>query len=225
MPKNLSNRQRQLSIGVKSYTESQTVFDVTGKVGIGTTIASSTLTVCGQVGITSTLTVTALNPAWGGDIPAKLLSVREDEDSSWNTCVGIATDQPLTTLSRLFPELSVRGTIISSETLETLGDLWVDGVSFIQDLECSGLLVKGDGAITGELNLGALNVTNVYVSGLIYGDGSKLINVNANNIFPTQIGDYKPLNAAVVDAFGQSLLGKFDCSRPDGELIVDLGSL
>ena len=47
MPKNLSNRQNKLSVGVSSYTESKTVLDVTGKVGIGTTVASTNVDVNG----------------------------------------------------------------------------------------------------------------------------------------------------------------------------------
>lgn len=43
MPKYLSSRQKNLKIGVSSYTENQTVLEVTGKVGIGTTNATASL--------------------------------------------------------------------------------------------------------------------------------------------------------------------------------------
>ena len=36
MAKYLSNRQKNLRVGISSYTESNTVLEVTGKVGIGT---------------------------------------------------------------------------------------------------------------------------------------------------------------------------------------------
>jgi hypothetical protein len=39
----ISNRQQNLKIGISSYTESQTVLEVTGKVGIGTTNATAGL--------------------------------------------------------------------------------------------------------------------------------------------------------------------------------------
>jgi hypothetical protein len=52
MPKGyISNRQRNLRIGITSYTESNTVLEVTGKVGIGTTNATQELDVAGDVRI------------------------------------------------------------------------------------------------------------------------------------------------------------------------------
>jgi hypothetical protein len=45
MAKYLSNRQQNLKIGITSYTESSTVLEVTGKVGIGTTNATADLDV------------------------------------------------------------------------------------------------------------------------------------------------------------------------------------
>ena len=41
MSKYLSNRQKKLKIGITSYTENETVLEVTGKVGIGTTNSES----------------------------------------------------------------------------------------------------------------------------------------------------------------------------------------
>ena len=43
MTKYISNRQQNLKIGIVSYTENQTVLQVTGKVGIGTTNATTNL--------------------------------------------------------------------------------------------------------------------------------------------------------------------------------------
>jgi hypothetical protein len=51
MAKFLSGRQRNLSVGINSFTEDKTVLDVVGKVGIGTTNATSSLDVVGDVGI------------------------------------------------------------------------------------------------------------------------------------------------------------------------------
>jgi hypothetical protein len=39
----ISNRQKNLKVGITSYTENQTVLEVTGKVGIGTTNATADL--------------------------------------------------------------------------------------------------------------------------------------------------------------------------------------
>jgi hypothetical protein len=51
MAKYISNRQQNLRIGISSYTESQTVLEVTGKVGIGTSNAIYDLDVIGDVRI------------------------------------------------------------------------------------------------------------------------------------------------------------------------------
>jgi hypothetical protein len=49
MAKNLSGRQKNLKVGISSYTESQTVLEITGKVGIGTTNATQDLDVAGDI--------------------------------------------------------------------------------------------------------------------------------------------------------------------------------
>ena len=53
MAKYLSNRQQNLKIGIVSYTENQTVLEVTGNVGIKTTVITEALTVAGIVSATS----------------------------------------------------------------------------------------------------------------------------------------------------------------------------
>lgn len=49
MLKYLSNRQRTLKVGISSHTDSDTVLNVVGKVGIGTTNATRSLDVSGDV--------------------------------------------------------------------------------------------------------------------------------------------------------------------------------
>ena len=48
MAKYLSNRQKNLKVGISSYTETDTVLEITGKVGIGTTNATKNLDVVGD---------------------------------------------------------------------------------------------------------------------------------------------------------------------------------
>ena len=52
----LSNRQKNLKVGIVSYTESNTVLEVTGKVGIGTTNATATLDVNGTLNVSGVST-------------------------------------------------------------------------------------------------------------------------------------------------------------------------
>ena len=47
----LSNRQKNLRIGISSYTENSTVLEITGKVGIKTDNAQSALDVRGSISI------------------------------------------------------------------------------------------------------------------------------------------------------------------------------
>jgi len=56
MSKYLSNRKRQLQIGISSYTDNSTVLEVTGRVGIGTTYANSALTIQGDVDVSGIIT-------------------------------------------------------------------------------------------------------------------------------------------------------------------------
>jgi hypothetical protein len=49
MAKYISNRQQNLKIGIVSYTENQTVLEVTGNVGIGTTNPLVALDVAGAI--------------------------------------------------------------------------------------------------------------------------------------------------------------------------------
>jgi len=49
MAKYISNRLQNLKIGIVSYTENKTVLEITGKVGIGTTNATRTLDVNGEI--------------------------------------------------------------------------------------------------------------------------------------------------------------------------------
>jgi hypothetical protein len=57
----LSNRQRNLKVGINSYTENSTVLDVTGKVGIGTTNARSSLDIEGSLLVSGVVTATTFN--------------------------------------------------------------------------------------------------------------------------------------------------------------------
>jgi hypothetical protein len=56
MPKFLSDRKRELRIGISSYTDTSTVLQVTGRVGIGTTDATAELFVSGDAIVSGALT-------------------------------------------------------------------------------------------------------------------------------------------------------------------------
>jgi len=66
MAKYISNRQQNLKIGIVSYTEDKTVLEVIGKVGIGTTNATSKLHVIGDVRVSGVVTATTFVGALTG---------------------------------------------------------------------------------------------------------------------------------------------------------------
>jgi hypothetical protein len=68
MSKFLSNRQKNLKIGISSYTENITVLEITGKVGIGTTNAQDSLDVNGNIRLRSGLRDYYGNVGIGGSI-------------------------------------------------------------------------------------------------------------------------------------------------------------
>jgi len=63
MPKFLSERARQLNVGISDYTEESTVLQVTGRVGIGTTNADVDLLVAGDATVTGILSANILGIA------------------------------------------------------------------------------------------------------------------------------------------------------------------
>lgn len=58
MSKFLSGRQSELKVGISSYTENKTVLEITGRIGIGTTNATSKLHVVGDVRVSGVVTAT-----------------------------------------------------------------------------------------------------------------------------------------------------------------------
>ena len=61
MTKFLSGRQSELKVGISSYTENKTVLEITGRIGIGTTNATSKLHVIGDVRVSGVVTATDFN--------------------------------------------------------------------------------------------------------------------------------------------------------------------
>jgi len=66
MPKFLSERKRNIRVGISSYTDSSTVLEVTGRVGINTTDATVDLTVIGDAKVSGALTASDISVS--GDI-------------------------------------------------------------------------------------------------------------------------------------------------------------
>jgi hypothetical protein len=110
MAKYISNRQRNLKIGIVSYTEDKTVLEVTGKVGIGTTNATSKLWVDGDGYFVGVLTASQLSTGASGN----------GINISTSTISGPAT-------------LTIDPAAVGDDTgaVRIKGDLYVDGTQFI----------------------------------------------------------------------------------------------
>jgi hypothetical protein len=77
----LSGREKNFKIGISSYTEDKTVLEVTGKVGIGTTNATSSLYVVGDEYVTGVVTATTFYGTFSGNATT----------ATYATSAGIAT--------------------------------------------------------------------------------------------------------------------------------------
>ena len=135
MAKYISNRQQNLKIGIVSYTEDKTVLEVTGKVGIGTTNATSKLHVVGDARITGVVTAT--------------------------TFVGALTGTASSTTN--IPNLT--GAITSNNTTTSLGSFTSDQLSTaLSDKTGTGVAVFATSPTLVTPVLGAATATSIVVS-------------------------------------------------------------
>ena len=81
MAKYISNRQKNLKVGLSSYSENLTSLEVVGKVGIGTTNATSSLYVVGDEYVTGVVTATTFYGTLSGNASS----------ATYATSAGIAT--------------------------------------------------------------------------------------------------------------------------------------
>jgi hypothetical protein len=107
MAKYISNRQQNLKIGITSYTEDQTVLEVTGKVGIGTISAQSALDVVGDVKISNDVYVN---------------TIRRGTDNSTNTKIVLdAGSLKLYAGNGVSPKLTLNGGVGINTNLNVTG--------------------------------------------------------------------------------------------------------
>ena len=110
MAKYLSGRNKNLKVGVVSYTENQTVLEVTGKVGIGTTNATSALDVIGDGRFTGVVTATTFI----GNINAGVATITTLSGTNLNYS-GIGTIVTLSSTNGTITNLT--GTAVTYTTL------------------------------------------------------------------------------------------------------------
>ena len=192
MAKFLSGRQSNLNLGITSYTESETVLQTIGKVGIGTTNAGNySLYVVGDTNITSD--VTARNYYGSGAY-----------------LTGISTFVNANILSGIFTNLYVSGIStlgVTSATNFTSQSLVVIGISTLGVTSATNLTSQSL-VVSGVSTLGVTSATNLttqslVVSGIISaaqfvtGASGSAIGINTNTISgpseiiidPSAVGD------------------------------------
>ena len=86
----LSGREKNFKIGVSSYTEDKTVLEVVGKVGIGTTNATSSLYVVGNGYVTGVVTATTFYGTFSGNSSTATYATNAGV-ATYATNAGIAT--------------------------------------------------------------------------------------------------------------------------------------
>jgi len=196
MAKFLSGRQSNLNLGITSYTESETVLQTIGKVGIGTTNAGNySLYVVGDTNITSD--VTARNYYGSGAY-----------------LTGISTFVNANILSGIFTNLYVSGistlgvtsaTNFTSQSLVVIG-ISTLGVTSATNLTTQSLVVSGVSTL-GTVKISSGIITAVGLGTVVYyGDGSNLQGVNAFNVINQDINS-SPVFPTFASNVGVSSVG------------------
>ena len=175
MAKFLSGRERNLSVGISSFTENKTVLDVTGKVGIGTTNAGSrSLYVIGNTEITGVttlassggITTTGGDLYVGGDLYIADDLVFDEFTARGANITGVATIRNanitgVATITSIVGTAATINRIVSAAT--SFSQLQVSGISTFNN----GPVFIGTGTTTGTASQRLQVTGGAYVSGAV----------------------------------------------------------
>ena len=214
MAKYISDRQRNLKIGITSYTENLTVLEVTGGayissyVGIGTTNPTQSLHIQGSARLTGALydstnvagnsgqvlQTTGSGIIWSNASDVGILTyVDRSGIATFATNAGIATFATSAGIATYADRAGI-ATYADRAGIATFATN--AGIStFATNAGVSTSVIGGIGSITGLYVSGISTLGTVLISsgivtatiGIVtyYGDGSKLININASSITGT----------------------------------------
>jgi hypothetical protein len=164
MTKYTSGRQKNLKVGISSYSENFTSLEVIGKVGIGTTIATTNLHVIGDAKFTGVVT----SAYFVGDGSGLINLSAVAGISSYAQSAGISS---YATISGL----STAAGIATYATKAGISTDVIGGIGSITQLNVSGISTLG----TIQISSGIVTATSGVVT--YYGDGSKLKGVLSNS--------------------------------------------
>jgi len=187
MAKFLSGRQRNLSVGINSFTENKTTLDVVGKVGIGTTNAQNhSLFVVGSTNITGDINVGGASTFVGvGTFGNDLYVNNQLYVNGVNVSGGATIGQDITTRHLLATGVS---TFVGVSTFGN--DVYIDADLYVKDdltvdeINSRNINVTGLSTFVG---VGTFN-NDLYVGGDLYvKDDLTVDEINARNIDVTGV--------------------------------------
>ena len=185
MDKYVSGRQRELKVGISSYSENKTVIQTIGKVGIGTTDAEQySLKVIGDANITGILTANLLFGTLYGQFIGDSIAGTSIVGTSLSIS-GIGTIETLDTTTGTIDFLSnsnLNNTGIATLGITSITQLYVSGISTF------------NGAITGTIstatklqNARTFEITGDVVASPVFFDGTGNVSLAAT-IQPNSVG-------------------------------------
>ena len=180
MAKYVSGRQKNLKVGISSYSENLTSIEVIGNVGIATTNATSRLYVVGDGYFTGI--ITASNFYIGGNLVSGGSSFTQITVSGITT-LGVTSTTNLTAQQLTVSGISTLG--VTSTTNLTSQQLNVSGISTLgitsatnltsQQLNVSGISTLGvtsaSNLTSQQLNVSGITTLGIVTSGNIYSTG------------------------------------------------------
>jgi len=132
MAKYTSGRQKNLKVGLSSYSENLTSLEVIGKVGIGTTNATSSLYVVGDEYVTGVVTATAFYGTFSGNSSTATYATNAGI-ATYATNAGVATyatSAGIATYAASAGIASAATKLQNSRTFEITGDIVGAAVTF-----------------------------------------------------------------------------------------------
>lgn len=210
MSKYLSNRQQNLKIGIVSYTESNTVLEVTGKVGIGTTNAQDyELYVVGDANISGIVSATAF---YGSGINLTDLI----QTININKIEGIEIKDEGVGIGTTFTSINFVGSNVTATAVGSAATITISSgdISDVGSLNISGISTLGfftnNQAINRSITLG---------NNLLYYSAHKNVTIGTGNTFTVGSG-----STVTFDRFNNLDDVKVDSLSISGITTIGLGS-
>ena len=175
MPDFLSGRTRNIKVGVSEYNDAQTVLEVTGRVGVGTTNATAELFVQGNQKVTGVITAAQfIGNVNSGVATITTLSGTTATYATGNFTTGYINTGVVTSLSGDILDYNTGDiNILSGTSVKFLG------ISTLQTLD-GGILSYGNAYLTN-LNAGVGVVTSLSGKDLNYNGIGSITSIQSSN--------------------------------------------